>query len=168
VHLGIWELDFNTTWITVTPMFANVAGGGSREIEIDFNPASLRPATYRVTLSIANNTASGTVTLPVSLTVAGLSVPQPADVPKTYSLLQNYPNPFNSETSFRYDLKEHGRTTLRIYNLLGQEVATLVDRSQPAGSYTARYDMHGLPSGVYLYRLSSGRFVETRKLMLIR
>ncbi len=167
-HLGIWELDFNTTWITVTPMFATVPGGNLREVEIDFNPASLRQATYRVNLSISNNSATGTVVLPVSLTVVDLSAPPLADLPKEYRLLQNYPNPFNSETNFRYDLRQPGHTTLRIYNLLGREVATLIDRIQPAGYYTLSYDMRGLPSGVYLYRIQSGGFEETRKLVLIR
>jgi hypothetical protein len=167
-RLGVWELDFNTTWITVTPMFASVAGGNSREVEIDFNPASLRPATYRVNLSINNNSANSTVVLPVALTITLAASPAGQTTPREYSLQQNYPNPFNSETIFRYDLKQSGHTTLRIYNLLGQEVATLMDHVQPAGSYNVSYDMHGLPSGVYLYRLKSGDFEQTRKLMLIR
>jgi hypothetical protein len=167
-RLGIWELDFNTQWITVTPMMATVPGANTREVMIDFNATTLRPATYHVNLTISNNAAAGTIVLPVALTVERLESKVKKDIPVEYSLLQNYPNPFNSETTFRYDLKQPGHTTLRIYNLLGQEVATLVDRLEQAGSYTRSYNMNGLPSGVYLYRLSSGSFDQTRKLMLLR
>ena len=96
-------------------------------------------------------------------------------IPLGYKLEQNYPNPFNPVTVIRYSLPVRSRVTLKFYNMLGQEVAVLVDGEKPAGSYQARFEAGKLSSGVYFYRLSvrtpSGRanhFVETKKLLLLR
>jgi hypothetical protein len=164
---GVWELDFNTTWISVTPMFGSVPGGTSREMEVAFNPAILRDGTYRVNLFIRNNSATPLLTLPVSLTVS-LAADAPDLAPLAYALDQNYPNPFNGRTTFRYSLAHAGHATLRIYNLLGQEVATVADGVQTAGAHTISCDLKDLPSGVYIFRLGSGSFSDARKMMLIR
>lgn len=97
-------------------------------------------------------------------------------VPAAFELEQNYPNPFNPSTQIRFSLPRSRQVTLKIFNLLGQEVATLVSEELPAGSYSTRWDASGLASGVYLYRLQAGdpstssgqRFVETKKLLLVR
>ena len=164
---GVWELDFNTTWISVTPMFGSVPGGTTREMEVAFDPDILRDGIYHVNLFIHNNTLTPVVRLPVTLAVS-LAADVPELVPLVYALDQNYPNPFNGRTTFRYSLAQTGRTALRVYNLLGQEVATVVDGLQTAGAHTVSYDMNDLPSGVYLYRIESGSFREARKMMLIR
>ncbi|MBI4553395.1 MAG: fibronectin type III domain-containing protein [Candidatus Latescibacteria bacterium] len=94
--------------------------------------------------------------------------------PREFALHQNYPNPFNPETTIRFDLPALTAVTLRIYNLLGQEVATLLDGDpKPAGFYTIRWDgrdASGRPvaSGLYVYRLEAGTFVKTRKMLLMR
>jgi hypothetical protein len=164
---SVWELDFNTTWISVTPMFGSVPGGTERELEVAFNPAMLRDGTYRVNLYIRNNTVTPMLTLPVSLTVS-LAAGEPELAPLTYALDQNYPNPFNGRTTFRYSLARPGNAALRIYNLMGQEVATVAKGVQAAGVHTVNYDLKDLPSGVYVYRIESGSFSQARKMMLIR
>ena len=85
-----------------------------------------------------------------------------------FSLGQNVPNPFNPSTTIRYGLPSRSRVSLTIYSTLGQEVATLVQGEQEAGFHEARFDASGFSSGVYLYRLTAGSFVETRKLVLVR
>jgi len=85
-----------------------------------------------------------------------------------FDLFQNYPNPFNPSTSIRYGLPSRSHVTLTVYNTLGQEVATLVQGEQEAGFHEAVFDASGLASGVYLYRLTAGSYVETRKLALVR
>ncbi|HEX2984221.1 MAG TPA: T9SS type A sorting domain-containing protein, partial [Ignavibacteriales bacterium] len=92
------------------------------------------------------------------------------ETPLTYSLMQNYPNPFNPSTMIKYSVAEAGQVELRIYNILGQEVITLVNEFKKAGAYEIRFNAAGmnLSSGVYLYRIKAGSFVQTKKLMLIK
>lgn len=82
-------------------------------------------------------------------------------------LEQNYPNPFNPSTTIRYQLPKASRVSLKIFNTLGQEVAVLVDEEKEAGYYQARWDA-ALPSGVYFYRLQTGDYLETKKMILLR
>ena len=97
-------------------------------------------------------------------------------VPGEFSLGQNYPNPFNPSTSIQYGLPVRSFVTLTVYNMLGQEVATLIEGEREAGYHTAKFDARNLASGVYLYRLQAkredgnrgGDFVQTRRLLLVR
>jgi hypothetical protein len=92
-----------------------------------------------------------------------------AGLPEVVVLAQNYPNPFNPSTTIRFSIPAgaNGHTSLRVYDLLGQEVATLVDEQKQAGNYSVSWDAHGMTSGVYFYRLSVGQFSATRKLILV-
>ncbi len=85
-----------------------------------------------------------------------------------YKLEQNYPNPFNPSTVISYQLKTAGKTTLIIYNLLGQEVKTLVNEVQSAGEHKVKWNASGFASGVYMYRLESSGFVQARKMILTK
>ncbi len=88
--------------------------------------------------------------------------------PVKFDLSQNYPNPFNPATTINYDLPVKSFVTLKIYDLLGREVATLVNENQAASHYTINFDASKLSSGVYLYKLKAGDFVQTRKMMLLK
>ena len=88
--------------------------------------------------------------------------------PNKFSLEQNYPNPFNPSTTIKFNLGVNGLTTLKIYNVIGKEVATLINRQMEAGPHEVNFDAANLPSGVYMYTLSSGNFKETRKMILMR
>ncbi len=87
---------------------------------------------------------------------------------RTFSLAQNCPNPFDPTTTIHYELPHAARVTLRVFNTLGQEVATLVGENKPAGVYPVGFDGRDLASGVYLYRLRAGEYVETRKLLQLK
>ena len=89
-------------------------------------------------------------------------------IPEAFALRQNFPNPFNPSTSIRYDLPSAGMIRLSVYNMLGQEVAKLVNEMQPAGVYTVHFDASRLPSGVYLYRLASGSQLSTQKMIFMK
>ncbi len=89
-------------------------------------------------------------------------------LPVRYTLSQNYPNPFNPATKIDYTLPSAGFVTLKIYNLLGQLVATPVSEKQTAGSHTLSFDASKLPSGIYFYRITAGSFVSTKKMTLIK
>jgi len=86
----------------------------------------------------------------------------------TYELYQNYPNPFNPTTVICYQLPTESYVTLKVYNLLGGEVATLVDEEKAAGSYKIEFDASSLSSGIYFYKLQSGGFVSSKKMILIK
>ena len=90
------------------------------------------------------------------------------ELPETYALHQNYPNPFNPETTIHYELPEAEQVTLRIFDTLGRVVAVLVDGPRAAGRYDVTFDASGLPSGVYLYQIRAGTFVESRRLVLLK
>ena len=91
-----------------------------------------------------------------------------SDIPDAFQLDQNYPNPFNPTTVIPFSVAATGPVSLSVYNVLGQEVVTLVDEQLPAGNYTADFRADGLPSGVYLYRFKAGSTVVTRKMLLLR
>jgi hypothetical protein len=81
---------------------------------------------------------------------------------------QNYPNPFNPTTTIAFALHQKGTTTMTLYDLLGRTVKTLINGELEAGSHEIRFDASGLPSAVYFYTIQSGRFVQTKKLVVMR
>jgi hypothetical protein len=101
-------------------------------------------------------------------TLIGTAVEEDPAVPTVHALLQNYPNPFNPTTTISMRIAEAGLVTLRIYDVLGREVAALVNERLEAGEHTRTWDATGQASGVYYYRLQTGDFVETMKLILAR
>jgi hypothetical protein len=90
------------------------------------------------------------------------------NVARAFELAQNYPNPFNPTTTIRYQIPTAEVVSLKVYDVLGKEVATLVSGRQEAGSYAVEFNAAGLSSGVYFYRLQAGGFVETKKMMLVK
>ncbi|NTU49870.1 MAG: T9SS type A sorting domain-containing protein [Desulfobulbaceae bacterium] len=89
-------------------------------------------------------------------------------LPEGYALSQNYPNPFNPSTTINFTLKQDGKTVLEVYNLLGQRVATIVNSELKSGAYSYNWNAAGQTSGVYFYRLASGNFVQTKKMLLVK
>lgn len=94
--------------------------------------------------------------------------PESYQIPTGFTLYQNYPNPFNPATRIRFDLPESGFASLKVFNLLGQEVAELVSEELVAGSYNVDFDASNLTSGIYLYQLKSNGFTKTYKMMLMK
>ncbi|MCH8033439.1 MAG: T9SS type A sorting domain-containing protein [Bacteroidetes bacterium] len=91
-----------------------------------------------------------------------------AEIPTDFTLHQNYPNPFNPSTKIKFVIPNSSFVNLKVYNVLGKEAATLVNEERPAGSYELEFDASSLASGVYLYRLQAGDFIETKKMILLR
>ena len=111
----------------------------------------------------------------IKYTQGPTSVQEEKRVPESFALLQNYPNPFNPSTNIKFDLPTGqagisglGLVSLKVFNILGQEVATLVNEALRPGSYEVTFNATGLASGVYFYRLVAGSFTETKKLVLLR
>lgn len=97
-----------------------------------------------------------------------VEVPAYSETRPRFMLAQSYPNPFNSSTLILYTLPVSSFTSLRVYDLLGREVATLVSGHQPSGDHSVTWDASGVPSGVYFYRLQSGDRSETKRIVLLR
>jgi hypothetical protein len=90
------------------------------------------------------------------------------DLPSEYSLEQNYPNPFNPSAEIRYGVGRPGQVTIKVYDLLGREVAVLLDQHMEAGRYSVRFDGRGLSSGMYVYRMTAGGQTFVRKMLLTK
>jgi len=136
---------------------------------------------YKVEISTGANKsiyhvyADSTLSIPSSVNQVIIYNPLLTDVkdaprtpPESYSLSNNYPNPFNPTTNIKYSIPKAGHVLLQVYNMLGQRVATLVDKQQNAGYYTISFNASQLASGVYFYRIKAGSFVKTQKMMLIK
>jgi len=90
------------------------------------------------------------------------------ELSKSFTLEQNYPNPFNPTTVIRYQLPENGRVTLKIYDVLGREINTLVNEEKIPGNYTVQFDGSKLSSGVYFYQIQTEKFRSVKKMLLIK
>ena len=88
--------------------------------------------------------------------------------PLSFQLKQNYPNPFNPSTKISYSIPQQENVTLKVYDLLGKEVATLLNEEKPAGNYEIDFNASSLSSGVYLYKIQAGSYVESKKMTLLR
>jgi 5-hydroxyisourate hydrolase-like protein (transthyretin family) len=88
--------------------------------------------------------------------------------PKEFKLEQNFPNPFNPTTTIQYQLPQDARVTLKVYDILGSEVATLVNEEQEAGYKEIQFNGNNIASGMYVYRLQSGDFISTKKMMVVK
>jgi hypothetical protein len=137
----------------------------------EFRPFYLSPDEHGNVFIVGERTGNDYSTTPfvVRLSRFGLSITDvsPETGPDRFALHQNYPNPFNPQTRIAYSVGSPQSTVVRVYDVLGREIATLVNERKEAGTHIVTWDASGLPSGVYFYRLTAGSFSETRKLMLV-
>lgn len=89
-------------------------------------------------------------------------------IPATFKMEQNYPNPFNPSTVIRFAVSENINVTLKVYDILGGEVTTLLNEDKDAGWYNISFDASGLASGIYIYRITAGSFISTKKMLLLK
>ena len=90
------------------------------------------------------------------------------NIPTKFSLSQNFPNPFNPKTVIRYSLSSNSEVALKVYDILGREISTLVNENKQAGNYITEWNGEQFPSGIYFYKLQAGNFSETRKFVLLK
>ncbi len=153
------ELSFLHRGIAMSP-------GSSHTIAPDWDLLDSQPVLVYVD-SNRDGVPEDTLTLTNEFT--GVITPgEGGKVPSRFVLEQNFPNPFNPVTTIRYGLPQKSGVRLTVYNLLGQEVTTLVNEEQNAGYHEVTFDASGLASGVYIYRLTAGSFAQSRKLLLVR
>jgi hypothetical protein len=154
-------------------IFAGTVGGGvflSTDSGTSWSPVGLSGANVRqfaVSGSELFVAAGGVYRRPLSEMITGVNI-SPNEIPGEFKLEQNYPNPFNPSTTIRYALPRRAHVTLAVFNVLGQQVANLVDAVEEAGYHDIRFDSSGLASGVYFYRMSAGGYVASKRLILVR
>jgi hypothetical protein len=164
--LEVTSITIDSSAFSTTAGAMSIPPGGSASVPVVFAPDQAR--SYSGTLTLVSNSGNS----PTVVTLQGIgefpTSVGPSPVPERFLLMQNYPNPFNPSTVITYDLATSTKVTLAVYNLLGQQVATPVNRVQSAGKYQVEFNATGLPSGVYFYKLTAGSFVSTRKMILTR
>jgi hypothetical protein len=155
--------DDGTTWTTVGTITSSPA---KTPTSLDVNDSKANR------LRISNQNTSKDIDVDdvaVTSYVSGTSaVEDYTTMPVQFSLDQNYPNPFNPSTKISFSIEKAGFTTLNIYNVLGQKVAGLVSRELAAGQHELSFDASKLNSGIYFYKLESGSFSATKKMMLVK
>jgi len=151
----------------------------------NYNIEGLAPGTYSVTVdklgyteatsksatvsySIMGNPTNANVNLSIDEVATDVAQTSSTQQPTQFMLEQNFPNPFNPSTTISYMLNQSGIATLKVYNILGQEVRTLVNGFQNAGSHHETFNAQGLSSGIYFYRLQSQNNIQTRKMILLQ
>jgi len=145
--------------------FSSWAGKDSLiNYEVSISASTSAEASINVTLQAQKDITLPDITLQ---TVAGL-LKDESNIPKRYSLDQNYPNPFNPSTVISYSLPKESNVVLKIYNILGQEVLTLINKFQAAGNYKVTFNDSSIPSGVYFYKLNADNFNQVKKMLLVK
>ena len=174
---GVFTLYNGQTLVATGIMDISAAASSWTQFSVDFAYVSGdTPDNCKIAIVIDGPTSGGDYHIgstflldDLNLTGTATSVNDKNLIPAKFSLEQNYPNPFNPSTKIQYDLPENSFVSLKIYNAIGKEVASLVNDVVPAGSHEILFDASGLNSGVYFYTLKAGNnFVQTRKMILIK
>lgn len=162
------QIEAERGWLSADATSGVLAEGESIDITLHFDTEADADE-YLATLSvITNNPDAGTIHIPVTYNLEeSVSIGKP-EAPVSFTLDQNYPNPFNPTTNIRFGLPEAADVTLEVYNMLGQRVDVLVNENRSSGYHNITFDGSNLSSGVYIYRIQAGNYVETRKLTLIK
>jgi hypothetical protein len=180
----VFVRDLKTATSSTLPLVSavhNINGDiKSKLSEIDQNYAELYPS-ERIDLSFSTTTKSGNRTYilksvgryETDTTFLGkqnnlAKLNEVPTIPTENKLYDNYPNPFNPTTQIKYSIKESGLVQIKIYDILGKEITTLVNERKDAGSYTIDFNASELPSGVYIYQLTTPGFTQARKMILTK
>jgi hypothetical protein len=158
---GIYALDYNRRsleWYAWYPYESQVGVG------------NVLNANFKCDVDLSNAGTDGLIIGDTRWTYEGpVGVAQQGELtPGVYSLNQNFPNPFNPSTDFTYEIAKAGLVSIKVYNVLGQVVSTLVNEFKQSGSYPATWNATGFSSGIYFYKMQSGSFTETKKMILMK
>jgi hypothetical protein len=175
--INVANIGNDTAIVTVTasdsgfvpiPLIFSVAPSGSTPLTLRFAPYRLGAFSGRFVLVNSRTTPSSDTINVTGLGTTLTGVASEPLLPKQTALLQNYPNPFNPTTALSFQLATPGQVMLKIFNTLGKEVYTVINAYRAAGSYSINFDASRLSSGIYFYTLQSGKFIQTRKMLLIK
>ena len=176
MHDSLAVLISRATWVSVSPMSGVVGAQSSTDLVLTFLTNNFPEESFWASLQIESNDPDESMyILPIHMKVSTLTGldDQMVEIPKEFKLYQNSPNPFNPTTVIAYNLPRDSKVNLVIYNMLGQEIRTLVDGYQDAGFKSVTWDGRDnsgkqVSSGVYLYTLNSSDYTQSLKMILLR
>jgi hypothetical protein len=142
----------------------------SMDVELLFDATEVDTGDYYATVIVkSNDPFTPSVIVPIHMIVStSVGVDDKLNTPLAFNLAQNYPNPFNPSTTIKYSIPELSKVKLTLFNLLGEEVTTLVNEEKIAGNYTVEFNASALPSGVYFYQLRAGEYTAVKKMLLLK
>ena len=166
-------------WLPVEPVSGSVGSGETFPVTVHFDSHGLTPnSTYTASILIHNNSSDSLVNIPVTMHIStvGIEDEETTSIPKVFALNQNYPNPFstpggkdrNPQTTISYSLPKSCKVSLKIYNIKGQLVETLVDDVQLPGYHSVVWNVEDASSGIYFYRITAGDFTDTKKCVILK
>ncbi|MBN1755021.1 immune inhibitor A [bacterium] len=171
---GIYYSAIEAPWLFENPIQGIINGGTSQSITLTFDADGLAPAEYYAWLRIQTNDWEALeYYVPIQLTVISTGVTEDSKLPGAYSLGYATPNPFNSTSAIQFSVPEKTEAELMVYDVLGKEVTTLLDRELEPGNYLARWDgldQYGrqMPTGIYFYKLETPNYEQKRKVLLLK
>lgn len=163
-----YQLSSDVSWISFSSTIGTINEGDTVEIEISYDVSYLQSGTNYANIFVGDP-HHGPITIPIEIyfqSTTDVKEEFSPNNPEVFSLEQNYPNPFNPATKIIYTVPETQQIVIKVFNVLGNEIMTLVDGVKSIGSYTINLDMDGYPSGVYFYNIKTEKFVETKKMIL--
>ena len=142
----------------------------SMDIELLFDATEVDSGDFYASIIInSSDPFTPSVVVPIHMIVSStVGVGDELNTPSTFNLYQNYPNPFNPSTTIKYSIPELSKVKLALFNLLGEEVTTLVNEEKNVGNYSVEFNAVALPSGVYFCQLRAGSFIQTKKMLLLK
>ena len=169
VNSYMFEIERRTTtqWESIGQIPAGGTSNAPLEYRYEDSLKNVGSGSIFYRLKLINNDGSFQYSDEVEVLVTTTAVTTTA-LPNIYALSQNYPNPFNPTTTINYQLQKAGTVSLKVYDMLGREVATLVNGNKGPGYYSAIFDASRLSSGTYIYRLNTDSFTEVKKLVLLK
>jgi len=166
-NLSVSSVTSNNPVFTVESFPSSVSPIQFGYAKIKFTPAAANTL-YSGVLTVNNSDSTLNITLNgVSGIVNGIT-PIAGEIPVNYNLHQNYPNPFNPVTNIKFSIPEAGLVKLVVFDVTGKEVSTLISQSMKAGNYVVDFDASSLTSGVYFYKLTSGSYINTKRMILVK
>lgn len=162
--------SFNITenWIRIFPASSSVGGNETITVLLTFDATNLNEGVYSTEITL-NDPHHGGLQIPVQLTVTSTTgIEKEDETPNSFLLIQNYPNPFNPSTTISFSLPKDQNVSLIVYNVLGNQIQTLINKYLPLGNYSLKFDAANLPSGIYFYRIQSEQFSQVKKMILTK
>ena len=159
--------NFYVTQLNINPQFPNLGrwydyfSGDSIYVTNSQTEIPLQPGEFHIYTTIKLPTPEEGILLDVEN--GGES-----EIPGDYNLGQNFPNPLNPSTTIRFSVIQPDLVRIKVYDILGREVITLLNEQKQAGTYEFQFDASGLASGIYLYKIESGSFIQTKKMILLK